>query len=139
MENPFLEWRRLRMYDGGKIITGLIIGIGLIAFPIWLNAGKAVKKADPKLPAKEKQCVEPTQYMLTNHMELLDLWRDSVVRLGDRYFISFDGKKYRVSLQNTCMSAECHPKKKEFCDECHDYMGIEPYCWDCHIEKGEKK
>ena len=36
-----------------------------------------------------------------------------------------------MSLQNECM--RCHSNKKKFCDECHNYMAVKPYCWDCHI------
>jgi hypothetical protein len=27
----------------------------------------------------------------------------------------------------------CHTSKKEFCDRCHDYTSVTPYCWDCHL------
>jgi cytochrome c oxidase subunit 2 len=36
-----------------------------------------------------------------------------------------------MSLQNTCM--HCHSNKQKFCDECHTYVAVKPYCWDCHI------
>jgi hypothetical protein len=42
-----------------------------------------------------------------------------------------------MSLQNTCM--QCHPNKAEFCDRCHNYASVKPYCWDCHVEPKEKK
>jgi hypothetical protein len=29
---------------------------------------------------------------------------------------------------------DCHSNKKEFCDTCHDYSSVTPYCWSCHIE-----
>ena len=47
-----------------------------------------------------------------------------------------DGKTVTMSLSGTCMS--CHPNKKEFCDACHDYLAVSPYCWDCHVEPKEK-
>ena len=32
----------------------------------------------------------------------------------------------------------CHANKAEFCDRCHNYAAVKPYCWDCHIDtKGE--
>ncbi|OEU49065.1 MAG: cytochrome C [Desulfobacterales bacterium C00003060] len=127
------------MYDGGKIITGVVIGLALLTFPFWYNLGRAVTKADPKLPTKEKQCVEPKAYMKTKHMQLLDLWRDSTVRAAKRSYIGFNGVKYDMSLQNTCMSPDCHSKKTEFCDQCHNYTAVVPYCWDCHIPPKEEK
>jgi hypothetical protein len=73
--------------------------------------------------------------MKANHMDLLNEWRDLVVRDGKRIYDSFDGKEYIMSLSNTCM--DCHSNKSEFCDSCHDYSGVIPYCWDCHVEPEE--
>jgi hypothetical protein len=126
------------MYDGGKIVAGIVIGLIFLTFPIWYTHGTAPPRPEVKLPEKTKECVEPGQYMKTKHMQLLDVWRDSVVRVANRSYLAFNGKKYDMSLQNTCMSADCHAKKSEFCDRCHNYTGVVPYCWDCHIEPEEK-
>lgn len=127
------------MYDGGKIITGLIIGVVLLTYPVWSNLGKAASKPDIKLPVKEKQCVQSKDYMRNKHMQVLDLWRDSAVRAAKRVYVTDDGRAYEMSLQNTCMSQNCHAKKTEFCDQCHNYTGVRPYCWDCHIPPKEPK
>ena len=58
-------------------------------------------KPDIKLPVKEKQCVETKDYMRKKHMQLLDLWRDSVVRVAQRSYVAPNGTKYDMSLQNT--------------------------------------
>jgi hypothetical protein len=126
------------MYDGGKIIAGVIIGLILLTFPIWYTAGGAPAKPEVKLPVKEKECVESGAYMKTKHMQLLDLWRDSVVRVAQRSYTAPNGRKFDMSLQNTCMTADCHAKKTEFCDRCHNYTGVVPYCWDCHIPPKEE-
>ena len=125
------------MYDGGKIITGLLIGSGLVSFPFWYNPGKAGSPHELKIdtPAilqmKEKKCIEPAPYMRANHMELIDSWRKSVVRDGSRLYVASDGKKYRMSLSNTCLN--CHSNKDKFCDRCHSYTGASPACWSCHV------
>jgi len=127
------------MYDGGKIIVGLIIGVGLLLSPFIYNAGTAAKAPDPELTPKAKEakvCVKSKAYMTANHFSLLDVWRHTVVRDGERYFKAEDGKIYYKSLQVTCM--DCHSNKSKFCDQCHDYLNIDPYCWDCHIEPEEK-
>ena len=119
------------MYDSGKIITGLIIFVLLITFPIWYNHGDAGEVPKPELPKDMKQCVLPTVEMRSNHMQLLNQWRDEVLRTGDRAYFEVEGKKYQKSLQNACI--KCHSSKKKFCDTCHTYASVTPYCWDCHL------
>ncbi|MBN1831304.1 MAG: sulfate reduction electron transfer complex DsrMKJOP subunit DsrJ [Deltaproteobacteria bacterium] len=127
------------MYDGWKILVGLIIGVILLAYPFWPDAEKwAAKTPEPELTAKAQEakvCVEPKSYIRTQHMKLLDQWRDSVVRDGIRQYENSTGKVYDISLQNTCI--ECHSNKTKFCDQCHTYAGVDPFCWDCHIEPEE--
>jgi len=128
------------MYDGGKIIIGLIIGIGLFLSPFFYNAGKAAKAPDPQLTEKAKEakvCVAEKSYMRESHFSLLDEWRNTSVRDGERYYTAYNGKKYYKSLQVTCM--DCHSDKTKFCDQCHNYVDVDPYCWDCHIVPEEKK
>lgn len=122
------------MRDREIIIGGLILFLGLITFPVWYNAaaGTTSKGPEPKLPAEEKNCVAPVAYMRISHMELLTTWRDEVVRQHNRKFVAFDGKTHTMSLTQTCM--KCHTSKADFCDRCHNYAGVKPYCWDCHID-----
>ena len=124
------------MFDSGKIIIGLIVFIGLFSFPLWKYAtgGEVTKKPNLVLPPKADviECVNTTEYMHSSHMDLLNEWRDEVVRKGKRIYISPSGKKFNMSLTKTCLS--CHSNKEQFCDRCHSYMGVDPYCWDCHLE-----
>ena len=128
------------MYDGGKIIAGLVIFLVLVTFPWWFGAalGQNDGPPDPKLaPEAGSACVMPKEFMTAYHMDLLDDWRDEVVREGLRVHIAPDGQRYDKSLTNTCLA--CHTNKDQFCDACHDYLGVTPYCWDCHLEtKGAK-
>ena len=131
------------MYDSGKIITGIVIFVILVTFPIWYNLGRATPPPDPKIDTpviqemKDKKCIEPKQAMKGSHMKILDEWRHTVVRNGERIYTAIDGKQYDMSLQNTCM--KCHSNKTQFCDQCHNYLQVKPYCWDCHIVPKEKK
>ncbi|MFH1726528.1 MAG: sulfate reduction electron transfer complex DsrMKJOP subunit DsrJ [Elusimicrobiota bacterium] len=122
------------MHDTGKILAGLLVFLALVSFPFWYNAasGKGAYKPEPKLPVGEKRCVAPREYMKSFHMDLLNTWRDEVVREGKREYVAHDGKKYDKSLSRTCMS--CHTSRKDFCLRCHEYAGVTPYCWDCHVE-----
>jgi hypothetical protein len=123
--------------DKKVIIIGLLIFLAIITFPIWYNiaGGKATYKPELVYVTDAKQCVAPTDYMTASHMNLLNEWRDEVVRHGNRVYVAFNGKKYSKSLSQTCM--DCHSNKSEFCDRCHNYMGVDPYCWECHIEPKE--
>lgn len=123
------------MYDTKKIMTGLVIFLVLITFPIWYNRGKAAPVADPVLPKTGGVCIESTDYMASSHMQLLDKWRDSVVRKASRVYTNEQGKSYNMSLTNTCL--ECHTSKADFCDRCHLYTGVTPYCWVCHFDNRE--
>ncbi|MGD9971584.1 MAG: sulfate reduction electron transfer complex DsrMKJOP subunit DsrJ [Desulfatirhabdiaceae bacterium] len=123
------------MNDRKYILTGLAIFIVIVTFPFWYNLGKAAPAPEIKLTEKAKAaktCVMPTSYMRAEHMQLLDLWRHNVVRNAERVFVNAEGKEFDMSLSNTCL--DCHSNKADFCDKCHDYSSVRPYCWDCHIE-----
>ena len=133
------------MYNGGKIIIGLVIFVALVTAPFWLSGKKATAKPDPKIdtpeilkmPVNERKCVESKAFMTTEHMKLLNQWRDWYVRDGESIYTSSEGKRYTISLQNTCL--KCHSNKSKFCDECHNYADVNPYCWDCHFPLREKE
>lgn len=122
------------MRDRGLILAGLAVFLVLITFPVWYNvaAGTSAKGPELKLPTAEKQCVAPKETMRAAHMEMLVGWRDLVVRRSDRTYRAWDGKTYTMSLTQTCL--KCHDSKEQFCDRCHAYAGLQPYCWDCHID-----
>jgi len=119
------------MYDSGKIIPGLIIFVLFITIPIWYNHGDAGAAPKVELPKDAKHCVLSAEEMRAGHMQLLNQWRDEVLRDGERGTFTLEGKEYQKSLMLTCM--KCHTSKKKFCDTCHDYASVKPYCWDCHI------
>lgn len=123
------------MYDTGKIITGLIIFTGLMTFPIWKGESSTAPKLEK--PTISRECVAPIEYMRTSHMKLLDQWRDTVLRDGNRSMVTVEGKQYKKSLMLACM--KCHSDKKKFCDQCHTYASVKPYCWDCHYVPKDKE
>lgn len=124
------------MYNGGKIITGLVIFVLLVSAPFLLNVGQANELPEISLdtPAinqlSEKQCVESVEFMRSQHPQLLNDWRDQVVREGESIYVSSSGKMYEMSLDNNCL--QCHSNQSQFCDACHTYTSVELYCWDCH-------
>jgi hypothetical protein len=122
------------MRDRGLVIAGLLVFLALITLPLWLGAVKRSTSKPPelKLPENEKACVLPTEEMREKHMDLLITWRDEVVRQNKRTFTMADGRVFEKSLTKTCL--HCHTSKADFCDKCHDYASVKPYCWDCHID-----
>lgn len=121
------------MNDRPYIIIGLVVFFAALTFPFWYNLGSASSAPEIKLTEKAKKaesCVEDTDFMRKEHMQILDDWRDKVVREDLRVYTGKDGKTYNASLSNTCM--DCHSNKADFCDKCHDYIAVAPYCWDCH-------
>jgi hypothetical protein len=127
------------MHDAGKITAGLVIFLALVTSPVWYQAARGAETGPPDLgsASKGEGCVESGKYMRSLHMDLLNAWRDEAVRDGDRIYVGLAGKEYEKSLAGTCL--DCHTSKEAFCDRCHEYVGAEPYCWDCHGEPAEPR
>jgi len=126
------------MRDKGRIIVGLVVFVVLVTYPLWNNLGAAENTSPPELalPKDKTHCIEEKEYMTANHMDLLNKWRDAVVRNGDRYYTSQSfGERYEMSLTKTCMN--CHNDREKFCIRCHDYANVQPSCWGCHVEPKE--
>ncbi len=126
------------MYNAKYVILAIIVFAVLFTTPFWLGGNKAGGKYErPAAPipaeiaATEKECVEPVEYMRAEHMQLLNDWRDEALRNENRTYISSSGKKWEISLQNTCM--KCHTNYDDFCKKCHISNSVDPYCWTCHI------
>lgn len=122
------------MHDTGKIVLGLAVFAGLVTAPAWYAIGRGTGQP-PKLelPAQATRCIEPKPVMRARHMEILDAWREAVVRGDDRVYVASDNQKYRMSLTGTCLG--CHVDQAKFCTRCHQYAGVEVFCWDCHQQK----
>ena len=144
------------MYNKNYIILGLVIFAAIALAPLLVNIGSAnyktpelakpmkhveplgydskvreeYLKANPSA-AQDPACVIPAKEMRSEHMQMLDTWRDIALREGKRAYTAKDGSVWEVSLQNTCM--KCHGDKVDFCDKCHDTNSVKPYCWDCHV------
>jgi hypothetical protein len=127
------------MHDAGKVIVGLAVFLAVVTSPVWYQAAKGAVAGPPDLKIKSESpvCVAETSYMRSLHMDLLDNWRDDAVRNGDRVYVGLGGVEYDKSLEGTCLG-RCHSNQEEFCDRCHEYVGADVYCWECHAEqKGE--
>jgi cytochrome c len=125
------------MRDTGTVVAGLVVFLAVVTSPVWYHSVKGEESAplELKTPSDSEECVAPVEYMRAFHMDLLNDWRDEAVRDGDRIHIGPSGKVYEKSLTGGCIG--CHSERKEFCGRCHEYVGADPYCWDCHGDPGE--
>lgn len=101
-----------------SVVLFLAVLLGLVGgFPGTLGA-------DPPQPEKPKggQCVRPAEWMRHNHMDFLKHKRSVTVR---------EGQRIRSESLQKC--AECHTSHERFCDRCHDYVAVEPDCFECHL------
>lgn len=126
------------MHDAGKVLAGLVVFLAIVTSPAWYHALSGGEAKPPELSVAPdiRQCVEPTEYMRSFHMDLLDDWRSEAVRTADTTYVGIDGRTYEKSLERTCLG-DCHSNRDEFCSRCHEYVGAEPYCWDCHSSPGD--
>lgn len=125
------------MSDRWKIGAGLTLFLLLVLTPVWQGrARRWTPKGLPK-PTKATTCILPKTEMRARHMDLLDEWRESVVRTGSRQAWTASGEMVRMSLTGTCLG--CHESKKEFCDRCHGELAVAPNCWSCHLPPKEER
>lgn len=122
------------MFDAGKILLGLAGFAGLVTSPVWVGAIRGPARL-PELqrPRDAKECIEPTAFMRSRHMELLDGWREAVVRREERVYVASNGRHHQMSLTGSCLG--CHSEPDKFCDRCHQHAGVQAFCWDCHQQK----
>jgi len=119
------------------VLLGIIAFLVLFTLPIWYSQITGDADAEPVREKPEGHCVESADYMRANHMDLLDTWRNEVVRGADRAYYPSDkqylndGEPWDKSLTDTCLE-QCHTNKSDFCDACHSYVDVRPDCWDCH-------
>jgi len=117
------------MFNAKYIIPGLCLFLVLMFLPTFVGRGRPYE-VKLELPKDQKACIEDTQVMRDKHMQILNEWRTEAVRDGNRIYTNAKGQKFVKSLTNTCMG--CHTNKAAFCDRCHNTVGVNPYCWDCH-------
>ncbi|MBF0357874.1 MAG: hypothetical protein HQL70_04645 [Magnetococcales bacterium] len=72
--------------------------------------------------AKGEACIRPTDWMRRNHMDFLKHRRGQTVREG-----------LRIRSESLLKCSECHQSHEKFCDQCHNYVGVAPNCFECHI------
>lgn len=120
------KWLRLAVLAGAAV---------LVAAP----AQEATAGVDlPKLErGKGEKCVEETQFMRRNHMDLLKHHRDDTLRRGIR--TTKHSLKGCVECHASEKTGSVAASKEDFCAACHSFASVKLDCWDCHATKPGKK
>lgn len=109
---------------------------------IMMSAAYSVNAeiAKPDVPkGKGEQCVEPTDFMRKNHMEVMLHQRDETMHRGIR--------TNKHSLKE-CISCHVQPDSKgqvarygdnkHFCSSCHTYAAVNIDCFECHADRPQE-
>jgi len=85
-------------------------------------------------------CVEDTEFMRRNHMNLLKHQRDDTMREGIR--TKQHSLKECVSchaVQDADTRAVTVASPKHFCRSCHDYAAVQIDCFQCHASRPDSE
>lgn len=117
----------------------IAIGAVLLAGIVGLTLAKSGVPY-PEIPTAHGEfCVEDTDFMRRNHMDLLLHQRDETVKEGIR------SKQHSL---RECI--DCHAvtgpdevlltadSPDHFCRSCHDYAAVKIDCFDCHASRPER-
>jgi hypothetical protein len=126
----------LRARVGALLLSALLLG--LVGAVQATGVGDFV--VDSSKAAALGNCVEPTEYMRRNHMEVIKHQRDTTVYGGIRStkhsLLGCVGCHAGHDENNAPIAINEHG---QFCAACHDYAAVKVNCFDCHatIPKGE--
>jgi predicted CXXCH cytochrome family protein len=119
----------------------LLVFVSLAAAGASMQAGAdaAPNTLLPAIPeGLGERCVEDTDFMRRNHMELLKHQRDETVLKGVRT------EQYSLKECFNChvvygpdAKAVTAASPAHFCRACHDYAAVSIDCFDCHASRPE--
>lgn len=122
-------------------ISDRLRALALVGALAGLAVASGGAQAGVDLPKLEKgkgeRCVEDTQYMRRNHMELLKHHRDETMHKGIR--TRQHSLKGCVECHASAKTGSVAASKDDFCAACHAYTGVKLDCWDCHASKPGKR
>ncbi len=120
------------------IVRGSLVRVGLtgVLFALALAvqaAGEATYVIEGSKAAQLDSCVEPTDFMRRNHMEVIEHQRDETVHNGIRStkhslagcidcHTSYGADKVPVSIN----------AEGQFCIACHEFAAVGMNCFGCH-------
>lgn len=115
---------------------------GLAGIPYAACASGTQERLNPLLPVipegQGTRCVEDTDFMRRNHMDILKHQRDETVLKGVR------NRKYSLKECLDCHvvygpdeAAVTASSPTHFCRSCHDYAAVSIDCFECHASRPE--
>lgn len=114
--------------------------LAYLAIVISVVSVTAYAGAPPEIPkGKGDRCVEDTEFMRSNHMELLLHQRDETMHRGIRakkHSLKECINCHTVTDDNNQPVSAANPK--HFCRVCHDYASVTVDCFGCHASKPGK-
>lgn len=115
--------------------------IALLLLPLAAGAWEVPMPLIPEAAARAdtpEGCVEPTEEMRKNHMEMILHQRDKTVHQGVRT------KQYALA---ECINCHVTPgpdgepvrvdSEQHFCNSCHTYSAVSIDCFQCHRDQPE--
>jgi len=130
------------LFRRARILTIASLLVSLAGFNGMACASGTDEVRNPLLPVipggQGSSCVEDTEFMRRNHMDLLKHQRDETMLKGVRT------KKYSLK---ECL--DCHvvygadevavtaSSPSHFCRACHDYTAVSIDCFECHASRPE--
>ena len=119
----------IALVTGGRVILGLAGAFLALA----VQAGGSNFVIPGSQAAKEQRCVEPTDFMRRNHMEVIKHQRDATVHDGIR------STKHSLAGCIACHVAQGPSgqpvpvnDERQFCGACHEFAAVRLNCFDCH-------
>jgi hypothetical protein len=121
-----------------RSILRLFTLAGGLAGLIMVSAGASAGVTLPQLErGKGERCVEDTEVMRRNHMDMLKHQRDKTMRQGIR--TTKHSLKGCVECHASSTTGSVASSKDDFCAACHVFTGVKLDCWDCHATKPKAK
>lgn len=128
------------MYPRRTCIT--MLALTLVVMTGTVCAAGAIAGGDSLLPVipegRGENCVEDTDYMRRNHMELLSHQRDETTLKGvrtDQYSLKECLNCHVVYGPDSAPVTVSSPT--HFCRSCHDYTAVSIDCFECHASRPE--
>lgn len=128
----------MNLHRANKLLSALVLVCAtVLGTATWAETNNDVGVPLPSIAAAQgENCVEDTDFMRRNHMDLLKHQRDETMLEGVR------GNPY--SLRD-CL--DCHVVRgpdavpvtasspQHFCRSCHDYAAVSIDCFQCHAAR----